>query len=476
MNQKRMCSVLFILTLFIQSTCAANVVGYFINWGIYGTRPYTAQDVPYDKLTHIQYAFFLPEIDGTISSSDENADEQILLGDMIWWPDETHDSTTSLVFLAHQKNVKVLASVGGWTGSSSFPALAGSVATRSQFCSSARELIEKYKFDGIDIDWEYPCFTEHNGTPQDAQNFVLLLAQLRDTLDAVDGEHKLITLAISGGSFHGQNFLIEQFHQDVDYISIMTYDYTGAWDEGSAWHNSPLYDYGSSDNWSVNRAMEYYVSRGVPASKFNIGMAFYGHSFTECQGPNTAYTGPGSGEPDEPGMIYYSSLTEKIENGTYTRYWDEQAQVPYCLSGDGEYCSYDDTVSIRLKAEYCLDKGCGGAIIWELKADFLPDGSQPLLDAAAQVLKSPVKISRKTFSKPGRELVSFVSSYSTGNQTFRFSVREPSKVFFTVYDLKGRIVYRVNSWYSEGDFLVSLPGNKKLPLGKYLVNIRNDRM
>ena len=68
---------------------------------------------------------------------------------------------------------------------------------------------------------------------------MLLLAQLRDTLDAMQGDKKLITLAIAGGSYHGKNFLVEQFLPDVDYISIMTYDYTGEWST-HAWHNSPL--------------------------------------------------------------------------------------------------------------------------------------------------------------------------------------------------------------------------------------------
>ncbi|MFP4242597.1 MAG: glycosyl hydrolase family 18 protein [Chitinispirillaceae bacterium] len=464
-------SVTAIITFLVilQPLQAGNVVGYFINWGIYGDRPYTAQDVPYDKLTHIQYAFFLPETDGTIVSSDEDADEQILLGDKIWWPEETHDSTTSLVHLAHQNNVKVLASVGGWTGSENFPAMAGSAQTRSRFCSSARALIEQYNFDGIDIDWEYPGFTDHNGTPQDAQNFVLLLDELRDTLDAMPGERKMITLAISGGSHHGQNFLIEEFQEDVDYISIMTYDYTGAWGEGDSWHNSPLYDYGSSDNWSVDRAMEYYISRGVPASKFNIGMAFYGRTFADCQGPNTSYTGPGSGE--EPGMIYYSSVAEKLADGSYSYCWDEQAKVPYCLSADGEYCSYDDTASVRMKAQYCMDKGYGGAIIWELKSDFMADGSQPLLAAAANTLlqqTTPVKRVRKP------QGLGFVCDNRSGKTKIRFSLAKGADLSLSLFDLSGRAVYTYNRKFSRGKHSFILPVGKNLAAGNYLLRMEKE--
>lgn len=464
-------SVIISLCAVIQPVLAANVVGYFINWGIYGDRPYTAQDVPYEKLTHIQYAFFLPETDGTIVSSDETADEQILLGEKIWWPQEAHDSTTSLIYLAHQHNVRVLASVGGWTGSGNFPAMAGSAQTRSRFCSSARALIEQYRFDGIDIDWEYPCYSEHNGTPQDAHNFVLLLDELRDTLDAMPGERKMITLAIAGGSHHGQNFLVEQFHENVDYISIMTYDYTGAWEEGGgiAWHNSPLYDYGSSNNWSVDRAMEYYISRGVPASKFNIGMAFYGRTFTDCQGPNTSYSGPGSGL--EPGMMYYSTVTEKLADGSYSHYWDEDAEVPYCLSEDGEYCSYDDTVSIRIKAEYCVEKGYGGAIIWELKSDFLADGSQPLLAAAANTLLKATTTVRRAGEPEGFELV---CDYRGGEARIRFSLVKGSDVLLSLFDLSGRSVYTFGRRFGKGEHSFTVPVRRKLATGNYLLRLEKE--
>lgn len=455
--------------LFIaQLISAANVIGYFTNWGIYGDQPYTAECVPYQKLTHIQYAFFKPETNGDISSFDSYADEQILLGEMVWSPAEHHDSTTSLIYLAHKNNVKVLASIGGWTGSSNFPAMVYSAVSRSNFCSKVRALIEQYKFDGIDIDWEYPCFAEHNGTPADANNFVLLLAELRDTLDAMAGNKKLITLAIPGGSYHGQNFLIEQFHQDVDYISIMTYDYTGAWAE-YAWHSSPLYDYGSSDNWSLNKAMEYYISRGIPASKLNIGMAFYGKTFLGCEGPNKSFTGT----EGETGSIDYSIIVEKIKSGNYIRCWDEAAKVPYCLTSANEYCSYDDTVSIRLKAEYCVKKGYAGAIIWELKSGTLKDGSQPLLNAAASVLIPGTTVRKMGVAMenhPGKLRI----KYSSSGIAFQFYNGKSSHIKFSVYDLTGKTAFELNGLFLKGYHDINLPEAGMLSSGKYLLKIKAD--
>jgi len=465
---KQEVKLIFVLVIFYTGALqAANVIGYFTNWGIYGDNPYTARDIPYQNLTHIQYAFFKPEADGKISSFDEYADEMILLGEKVWSPKEHHDSTTSLVYLAHKNNVKVMASIGGWTGSENFPALAGSAVTRSKFCSNVRALIKQYGFDGVDIDWEYPCYTVHGGTSEDDQNFVLLLAELRDTLDAMDGDKKLITLAVSGGSYHGKNFLVEQFNNDVDYISIMTYDYTGEWST-HAWHNSPLYDYGSDENWSLDRAMKYYLQRGVPASKLNIGMAFYGKSFTGCQGPNQSFTGLG----ETSGSIDYSMLVSKIESGEYTRYWDETAMVPYCLSSTNEYCSFDDTMSIGMKAKYCLENGFGGTIIWELKAGRLSDGTQPLLNTAASILMSKVSVKNNRFGTVGNmEVVQMVNSMS--GPVFLLKNEESKDIAFTVYDLSGKTVLKGES-FLQANHQFSIPGIQVLHCGKYLLGIDTD--
>lgn len=468
MNLKQ--TIVFVsLALSAHPLWAGNVIGYFTNWGIYGDRPYTAEDVPYEKLTHIQYAFFNPQTNGEIASFDQDADDKILLGKMVWYPVTQHDSTTSLIYLAHQKNVKVLASIGGWTGSSNFPALASAASSRSNFCSKARALIEKYRFDGIDIDWEFPGYTEHNGTPADAQNFVLLLAELRDTLDATPGAKKLITLAIAASPYHGDNYLIEQFFQDVDYISIMTYDYTGIW--GSyAWHSSPLYDYGNTESWSLSRSMEYYISRGVPASKFNIGMAFYGKTFSGCIGPNATFTGAGS----ESGSMDYCIIEKKISDGDYVRYWDTAAMVPYCLSAANEYCSYDDTISIRKKAEYCADNGYAGAIIWELKGGTLPDKSSPLLDAAAKVLLPKVSAAEKNPVIVNNLELSQVNSDCT-KPVVRFSVQKTSNITFSICNLSGRNVREMRKSFQAGYHEIRVPGTDALKSGRYVMVITSEK-
>ncbi|OKP00968.1 Chitotriosidase-1 [Penicillium subrubescens] len=54
--------------------------------------------------------------------------------------------------------LKTFISVGGWdAGGKVFSDMARFPGTRSAFISSSIALIEKYGFDSIDIDWEYPA-------------------------------------------------------------------------------------------------------------------------------------------------------------------------------------------------------------------------------------------------------------------------------------------------------------------------------
>jgi chitinase len=47
-------------------------------------------------------------------------------------------------------HLKLILSIGGATGGSSFPAVAADAAKRALFARTARSLIDEYEFDGID--------------------------------------------------------------------------------------------------------------------------------------------------------------------------------------------------------------------------------------------------------------------------------------------------------------------------------------
>lgn len=201
----------------------------------YVTNAYPSMKlIPYQQLTHINYAFVIPNADGTL--------QPIANG---WKLEE-------LVEYAHQNGVKVLASVGGWGWDAEFEALAAEAASRARFLDALDQFVQEYGLDGVDIDWEYPGPGDTS-----AQSFVTLMEELKIHFEPQD---KLLTTAVVALGSHGDDILPEIFEL-VDFMNIMAYDGDG--------QNHSSYEY-------AVQALDYWSERGLPKEKMVLGVPFYG--------------------------------------------------------------------------------------------------------------------------------------------------------------------------------------------------------
>jgi len=362
------------------------IVGYYPSWK-WDSRStvMTPARIPFGKLTMINYAFFYPMPDGRLVGRDTVGDEIFLRGERDI-EKRTYKPGTALVELAHRHGVKVLLSIGGWEDSSNFPEVAASETKTEQFAHSCMSKIREYDFDGIDIDWEYPGYVDHKGTPEDRQNLTLLLKITRDSLTAHGirtGKKLLLTAALPAGASNLSNFDLEKVTDLLDMLNVMTYDLSGTWDPVSG-HNAPLFspnDIDSSRN--IDAAFRLFtVTHKVPASKVNIGVPFYGHTFANCTAPYASHSGPDTVHFSAHGCFYYD-IVHSMDK--FTRFWDDRAKVPYLVSQEWKtFISYDDEESVGHKAQYVLDKNAGGVIVWEITGDSMPDGGTPLLDVISR--------------------------------------------------------------------------------------------
>jgi chitinase len=140
----------------------------------------------------------------------------------------------------------------------------------------------------------------------------------------------------------------------------------------------------STRPWSAQEIIDFCISKGVDPAQIVIGAAFYGKGWIgvppENNGLYQLNRGPWKG------WGQYSSLRQSYEerNG-FVRYWDSIAMAPFLYNdADSIFISYEDTVSVRLKTEYVLEKGLGGIMFWELGSDARNKG---LLDAINSVTK-----------------------------------------------------------------------------------------
>ncbi|KAI9498722.1 chitinase [Zychaea mexicana] len=367
------------------------IAGYFVNWGIYA-RNHNVCDLAADahKLTHLLYAFANLEPSGEIVLGDVWADkdkhfppEQTIDHQADSWNDQGNNLNGNFkqLYLLKQKNrhLKVTLSVGGWTWSTNFGAVAADPQKRQRFVQSAIKHVGDLGLDGIDIDWEYPK------TPEEAFNFIHLLYEIRIALDMyqqsigqTNEPRLLLTLAVACGPSNYRLLRLREMEPYVDLFYLMAYDFAGSWDSTSG-HQSAMY----GGKLNGHQAVSDYMRNGVPPHKLVLGLPVYGRGF--C---NTSQT-PGSSFNDIPegtwekGMLDYKHLPPPGA----TEYVDEQRMASWSYDpAKRELISYDTPAVIEAKCEYIKQQGLGGAMFWELSADHKGEHPRSLLNTVYRSL------------------------------------------------------------------------------------------
>jgi chitinase len=385
------------------------MIGYYASWQWYDRNGLAAPSAfDFEKVTRANFAFFQINDRGDIWGTDNWADPITLFGPFDWTADEsashsycswdepgaapscmTHHYTEGLIYLAHAAGAEVYPSIGGWSLSDPFPTMAADAEARANFASQCIELIKNYNFDGIDIDWEYPGYEPHSGTPEDTVSFNLLLDDLRAALDAhgaETGRYYGLTAALPCGPSIIDNQDIAHVGSVLTELNLMTYDFHGSWNEKTG-VNAPLYDQDDSPEFSVHGCVENWIEGGAPMEKMNIGFPFYGRSFLSAEHLYQPHDGNDdtTWHADE-GVPQYYNIMDKMDEMTSVR--DDQTMTQYCYGNTG-VVSYDDPRAICDKTHYAQERGLNGYIIWELSGDLMPDLSTPLLDAANAKLLDP---------------------------------------------------------------------------------------
>lgn len=125
---------------------------------------------------------------------------------------------------------------------------------------------------GVDIDWEYPAGNgeDYKQIPNQEKEweidaYPLLLEEIRSAI----GPDKLMTAAVPGLERDMIAFTpttVPRIMQTLDMLNVMTYDLVNRRDTTTKHHTSIE---------ASHTALQAYISRGAPAHKLNLGLAFY---------------------------------------------------------------------------------------------------------------------------------------------------------------------------------------------------------
>ncbi len=354
------------------------IIGYYTNWAIYRNPSFKPQDINVNLVTHINYAFAQVDTSGNILLFDSWADIDYRSD---WNTEKPYWGNFRQLYDLKQAHpqLKTLISIGGWTLSDTFSAMAASPTARANFAQKCVEFCKKYNFDGVDLDWEYPGFAEHNGRPEDKHNFTLLLQTVSAALKA-QNPPLLLTIAAPAGPNHYNNMEVDLIHPYLDWINLMCYDFHGPWggeEDAVTNHLSALMPSQVGNNqFNVAATVNFYLSKGVPSQKLVLGIPLYGRSYANANSTPTGlfstYSGPGRGTTEEAGFVFFSDIKKNLLS-TYQYYWDSQASAAYLYHPTSkEFISFDSEEALALKGQYIKSLNLGGAMIWELGTDTRP--------------------------------------------------------------------------------------------------------
>jgi chitinase len=318
------------------------------------------RNIHFRLYTHLCHAFLTADGDGNVRKS-RTVPSRELTGE------------------AHKAGVKVLLSLGGWGWDEQFASIVSRPEAEDRYVEAVMGLVDGFDYDGIDLDWEYP------DTKEEVVGFERLARRFRKGLDAL-GEKKgrpmALTMAASSNPgtlrWLGKEFLLET----MDWINVMTYDFTGDWTD-YAGHHSPLFASSKQPGGrprSTEATMEYLlVERGLPADRLAVGIPLYGRGFAVKEPYASTKGVPKARLPQGD----YRNLHDLLHERGWIRRWDDETKNPWLVSPDGSMViGYDDAESVGLKTEWAMRRGFRGVFFWQVAADRLPDGTNPLQEAS----------------------------------------------------------------------------------------------
>ncbi|CAG8236650.1 unnamed protein product [Penicillium salamii] len=364
------------------SSSDKRTIGYYEGWNLeHKCDTMKPSQIPLGYYTHLNFAFAYIDPD-SFQMAPMASDVAAL-----------YKNVTLLK--QQQDDLEVWISIGGWafndddqSTATTFSDLAASESAQKEFFASLITFLVKYKFDGVDIDWEYPAAEDRSGKSADYKNFSSFLKNLRKALDGT-GMVFGLSITIPSSYWYMQHFDIVSIDPIVDWFNIMTYDLHGTWDGTDPYIGKVALAH--TNLTEIEQSLELLWRNNIDPTKVNMGLGFYGRSqslstrcvlisvliqtgFTmedsDCLSAGCPFTSGGKAGrcTGSSGILSDIEIREAIADGA-TVTLDEAAAVKIVTWDTDQWVSYDDAETMKTKINFANQHCLGGTMIWAIDQD-----------------------------------------------------------------------------------------------------------
>uniref|UniRef100_A0A6P4FF92 Chitinase-like protein Idgf3 n=1 Tax=Drosophila rhopaloa TaxID=1041015 RepID=A0A6P4FF92_DRORH len=321
-------------------------------------------------------------------------------------------------------HIKFLLSVGGDAdlndGNQYIKLLESGQQGHKRFIESARDIVRRYNFDGLDLALQLPrnkprkvhgdvgsawksfkkFFTGDFIVDTESETHKGQLTSLiKDLKAALNQNDLLLSLTVLPNVNSSWYYDAPSIAPSLDIINLGTFDFlTPQRNPEEADFSAPMYETVGQNrlgHYNVNFQLEHWLLQRVPANKLHIGIATYGKSWklSKDSGDSgmpvvTATQGPAPAGPQskKEGFLNWAEICQLMPNPSNLNARGPGAPVKRVIdptkrygsyafraadeNGDhGLWISYEDPDSAASKAKYAKDRNLGGVALFDLTQD-----------------------------------------------------------------------------------------------------------
>jgi chitinase len=247
---------------------------------------------------------------------------------------------------ARGQGCQLIICFGGNGRSSGFSAMTRNPTARKAFVKKVKQLVKRFKLDGVDYNWEYPGYgfgTGYSAATEVQKDYDGLLALLQDTRQVMP--KKTLSVAYYPDTRQEQILVAIGAPELVDFLHIMAYDQHS--DANTPSHSS--YDF-------AQQVLRQGKDLSLPAAKLTLGVPFYGRD--SATGDWTTY---------EDLVQQHHPLDRSVD--TVTPPADKKGRGRGRNRNGVPHIAFNGIDTIQAKTRLAVEEGIGGVMIWEVGQD-----------------------------------------------------------------------------------------------------------